>query len=95
MLKRHILTLSTNRSFYRLRKEFSEEWLEIYENERAVKPGTIRIRRHEINNLLKCFNQIPMKDNTLSLFQRSINKLKKDFSENTLEGIYSTATMIF
>ncbi len=76
-------------------KEFSEEWLEIYENERAVKPGTLRIRKHEINNLLKCFNQIPMKDINLSLFQRSINKLKRNFSESTLEGIYSTATMMF
>lgn len=36
-----------------------------------------------------------MKDIILGLFQGSINKLKKEFAESTLEGIYSTTLIIF
>lgn len=75
--------------------EFCDIWLDIYRNQRSVKPGTIRVRKHEINNWLDYFKHIPIGEITLKMFQDAINNMKKHFSENTLEGIYSTGKMIF
>lgn len=75
--------------------EFCDIWLDIYRNQRSVKPGTIRVRKHEINNWQDYFKHIPIGEITLKMFQDAINNMKKHFSENTLEGIYSTGKMIF
>ncbi|NWO14750.1 MAG: hypothetical protein HLX49_14180 [Virgibacillus sp.] len=44
--------------------QFALKWLDLYEKERGAKPGTIRIRKHEINNLNKYFQNIRMVDIT-------------------------------
>lgn len=80
-----------NKSFY----DFCNMWLDIYQNQRAVKPGTIRIRKNEINNWQHYFRHISIEDITLKMFQDAINDMKKRFSESTLEGIYITGKMIF
>ncbi|KKI91365.1 integrase [Bacillus sp. SA1-12] len=79
----------------KLFKDFVVEWLEIYKEQRKVKPGTIRIRQHEINNLLPYFSNIKLQDISRHQFQRAINDLKSKFAERTLEGIFATSKMIF
>ncbi|RST57693.1 site-specific integrase [Siminovitchia terrae] len=76
-------------------KSFSELWINIYQEERGVKPGTIRIRRHEINNLLPFFKNIKMADITQEQYQTALSKLNRQFAKNTLAGIHRTGRMIF
>nr|WP_280518664.1 tyrosine-type recombinase/integrase [Lederbergia wuyishanensis] len=76
-------------------KEFSELWISLYQEERGVKPGTIRIRRHEINNLLPYFKNIKMADITQQQYQNALGKLNQKFARNTLDGIHRTGRMIF
>jgi len=75
--------------------EFSEKWLQIYEEERGVKPGTIRIRRHEINNLNKFLSDLKMINITWEIYQNVLYKLHETFSQNTIDGIHRTGRMIF
>lgn len=75
--------------------EFAKRWIKIYEEENGVKPGTIRIRNHEINNLNSHLKNIKMNDVTWQRYQNALHKLHKEFAKSTLEGIHGTARMIF
>ncbi|SET76819.1 Site-specific recombinase XerD [Oceanobacillus limi] len=75
--------------------EFAIKWLDIYEKERGVKPGTIRIRNHEINNLNIYFENIRMVDITWQMYQEALHKLEKKFAHQTIDGIHRTGRMIF
>lgn len=75
--------------------EFAKKWLDIYEKERGVKPGTIRIRNHEINNLNSHFENIRMVDITWQMYQEALHKLEKKFAHQTVDGIHRTGRMIF
>lgn len=44
--------------------DFANEWLPIYSEAKDVKPGTIRVRLHEIGKLLPYFGQLKLKDST-------------------------------
>lgn len=55
----------TNQTFC----EFANEWLKIYTDSKDVKPGTIRVRRHEISKLLPYFARLKLKDITRRGYQ--------------------------
>ncbi|KGX84321.1 MULTISPECIES: site-specific integrase [Pontibacillus] len=76
--------------------EFTIEWLPIYSDSKDVKPGTIRVRLHEIGKLLPYFAQLKLKDITRKMYQDALNDLKEQgYSDSTREGINRTGRMIF
>lgn len=77
-------------------KDFTSEWLYIYSEKNSVKPGTIRIRQHEISKLLPYFSLLKLKDITAKRYQDALNDLKeKGYADNTLDGVHRTGRMIF
>jgi integrase len=78
-------------------EEFAYEWLEIYKSSgKPKKPGTIRIRKHEIQRLLDYFAKLKLKDISRKMYQDALNDLKKrGFADNTLDGAHRTGRMIF
>ncbi|QHE59915.1 tyrosine-type recombinase/integrase [Rossellomorea vietnamensis] len=77
-------------------KDFASEWLHMYSEKNSVKPGTIRIRQHEINKLLPYFSLLKLKEITLKRYQGALNDLKqKGYADNTLDGVHRTGRMIF
>ncbi|GAB1768955.1 hypothetical protein PMEGAPL125_53750 [Priestia megaterium] len=76
--------------------EFANQWLPIYSEAKDVKPGTIRVRLHEINKLLPYFAQLKLKDITRKEYQDALNHLKeRGYSDSTRAGIHRTGRMIF
>lgn len=76
-------------------KDFAPQWLAMYSEEREVKSGTIRIRQHEINNLMPYFVYMKLKDIKSDHYEGAIKKLKEQFAPNTVDGIHRTGRMIF
>ncbi|MCT2346581.1 site-specific integrase [Niallia taxi] len=77
-------------------KDFASEWLLMYSEKNNVKPGTIRIRQHEINKLLPYFSLLKLKEITSKRYQDALNHLKeKGYADNTLDGVHRTGRMIF
>ncbi|MEH6904741.1 site-specific integrase [Neobacillus drentensis] len=77
-------------------KDFASEWLLMYNEKNNVKPGTVRIRQHEINKLLPYFSLLKLKDITSKRYQDALNNLKeKGYADNTLDGVHRTGRMIF
>jgi integrase len=75
--------------------DFAKEWLPIYSEAKDVKPGTIRVRLHEIGKLLPYFGQLKLKDITPKRYQECLNDLKdKGLADSTREGIHRTGRMI-
>ena len=82
----------TNQTF----SDFSKEWLTIYKDSKDVKPGTIRVRLHEIDKLMPYFAQLKLKDITRKRYQDALNDLKEQgYSDSTMDGIHRTGRMIF
>ncbi|KON83364.1 integrase [Rossellomorea marisflavi] len=76
--------------------DFAKEWLPIYSESKEVKPGTIRVRLHEIGRLLPYFAQLKLKDITRKMYQDALNDLKaQGLADSTREGINRTGRMIF
>jgi integrase len=76
--------------------DFAIEWLPIYSDSKDVKPGTIRVRLHEIGKLLPYFSKLKLKDITRKMYQDALNDLKdQGYSDSTREGIHRTGRMIF
>ena len=77
-------------------KDFSRDWLKIYQKKHTVKISTIRIRQHEIDKLMPYFAHVKMKDITKKKYQEALNNLHdQGFADNTISGIHSTGRMIF
>ncbi|TFB13686.1 site-specific integrase [Filobacillus milosensis] len=77
-------------------KDFAKDWLVIYAETNSVKPGTIRVRQHEINNLLPYLANLKLRSITRETYQNTLNDLKdKGYADNTLSGIHRTGRMIF
>lgn len=75
---------------------FTKEWLPIYSESKDVKPGTVRVRLHEIGKLMPYFAQLKLKDITRKMYQDALNDLKEQgYSDSTREGINRTGRMIF
>ncbi|MGG5254754.1 tyrosine-type recombinase/integrase [Neobacillus sp. SM06] len=82
----------TNQTF----SDFSKEWLTIYRDSKDVKPGTIRVRLHEIGKLMPYFAQLKLRDITRKRYQDALNDLKgQGYSDNTMDGVHRTGRMIF
>jgi len=77
-------------------KDFSKQWKDNYAVVNKVKKGTLRIREHEINLLMKYFEYLPLRDIKKKDYQKALNDLKiKGFAENTISGAHTTGGMIF
>ncbi|TYO69957.1 site-specific integrase [Rossellomorea marisflavi] len=77
-------------------KDFSSEWLVMYSENANVKPGTVRIRQHEIKKLNPYFSHLKLKDITAKRYQDALNDLKgKGYADNTMDGVHRTGRMIF
>jgi integrase len=75
-------------------KEFSQSWIKLYST--TVKKSSVRIRQHEVNNLLHYFNNIKLREITKKQYQDALlDLLKRGFAENTIAGIHGTARMLF
>lgn len=75
---------------------FAIEWLPIYSDSKDVKPGTIRVRLHEIGKLLPYFAKLKLKDITRKMYQDALNDLKdQGYSDSTRDGVHRTGRMIF
>lgn len=75
---------------------FAKEWLSIYKEVNEVKPGTIRVRLHEISKLMPYFAHLKLKDITRKHYQDALNHLKdQGYSDSTRGGIHRTGRMIF
>lgn len=61
-----------------------------------MKPGTIRVRIHEIGKLMPYFARLKLKDITRKNYQDALNDLKEQgYSDSTMSGINRTWRMIF
>jgi integrase len=77
-------------------EDFAYEWLSLYESTGKVKPGTVRIRQHEIKRLLDYFAKLKLKDVSRKKYQDALNDLKKrGYADNTVDGAHRTGRMIF
>lgn len=76
-------------------KDFAPQWLAFYSEDREVKPGTIRVRQHEIEKLMPYFGHVKLKNINSDHYENAIKDLKEHFSPNTIDGIHRTGRMIF
>ncbi|KUP04723.1 integrase [Bacillus coahuilensis p1.1.43] len=76
--------------------DFATEWLNIYNETNNVKPGTLRVRKHEVDKLLPYLAKLKLKSITRKRYQDALNDLKdKGYADNTLDGVHRTGRMIF
>jgi hypothetical protein len=75
-------------------KDFAPQWLSIYSEEREIKPGTLRVRQHEIDKLMPYFANVKLRDITSDRYKQTIYTLKKIYADNTVDGIHRTGRMI-
>lgn len=73
--------------------DFAEEWLQIYGE--TVKPGSVRIRRHQVGILLMYFEQVPLQLITPKKYEKALLSVFRSYSRNTAEGVHGAARMIF
>lgn len=91
-LEQGIVIEETDHTF----NDFANEWLPIYSEAKDVKPGTVRVRLHEISKLLPYFGKLKIKDITRKMYQDALNDLNdQGYSDSTREGINRTGRMIF
>lgn len=76
-------------------EDFAEEWIQMYENSGKVKISSVRVRKHELENLKPYFAKLKLINITKKMYQDALNDLKNKFSQNTLSGIHGTGRMIF
>lgn len=77
--------------------DIANEWLESYAADAELKPGTIRIRKHEIGRLNLRLKFARIKDISAGQYQEALRQLKEEdgFADNTMSGLHGTARMIF
>ena len=77
-------------------KDFSEEWMTLYQGAGRVKISTVRIRKYEMSKLVPFFSYNEVKDITRKMYQNALNNLaEQELSYVTLKGIHCTGKMIF
>jgi integrase len=83
-------------------KDFVEKWIHYYEATGKVKPGTIRVRKHEINLLSPYFDYLKMREISTDMYQNALTDLKNKeykegmkYADNTIDGVHRTGRMIF
>lgn len=77
-------------------KDFSQQWLEMYEASGVVKISTVRVRRLAIKRLMNHLAELKLRNITLKQYQDALFDLKKrGYSERTMEITNTTGRMIF
>ena len=77
-------------------REFAESWIKFYESTGLVKPGSVLVRKTRINNLLKYFGALRMRDITRMNYQNMLIDLKqKGLADETIVSTHATAKLIF
>lgn len=89
---RHGTYIEESKIFF---KDFAPQWLAMYSQEREVKPGTLRVRQHEIDKLMPYFAHVKLKNITTEMYKQALYALKKSYAGNTVDGIHRTGRMIF
>lgn len=74
-------------------RDFSNEWLKHYQSLGGVSDGTVDIRRHAIQRMLKYFDKIPVPQITTKMYQDMLIKMKEPGGKNKKEG-YAQETLI-
>ncbi|QAS52423.1 tyrosine-type recombinase/integrase [Halobacillus litoralis] len=69
-------------------------WLEVY-SLTGVKRSTIRIREKEIKILLRYIAKTPISQVTHNMYQKILNDLAPDYARTSIQGVNTTAGMIF
>lgn len=69
-------------------------WLEVYKLT-GVKPSTVRIREKEVKILNRHFAKMPIGKLNHTKYQSFINKIAPHYARTTVQGINTTAGMIF
>nr|WP_285865237.1 tyrosine-type recombinase/integrase [Lederbergia lenta] len=76
-------------------KEFSNIWLDSYIVERNPKPGTVDVRKRELNKMLLYFDNVKLFNITGDQIQKAFLDLNKTMASSTLGGIFATNNMLF
>lgn len=69
-------------------------WLEVY-SLTGVKRSTVRIREKEIKILLRYIAKTPISQVTHRMYQKILNDLAPDYARTSIQGVNTTAGMIF
>ncbi|MDT8861018.1 Arm DNA-binding domain-containing protein [Alkalihalobacillus sp. MEB130] len=78
----------------KLFKDFAMKWLEDYSEYSKV--SSVRVRKQELNRVLKYLAYVKLKDINGLTYQNVLNELKnKGYSYNSILGTHTTARMIF
>lgn len=72
----------------------ANRWLEVYALT-GVKRGTVRVREKEVKILNKHMAKTPIGNITYSFYQNFINEIAPNYARTTVQGINTTAGMIF
>ncbi len=75
--------------------EFADIWIDLYSKTGNVKISTVRVRKHEVNNIKSYFKEAKIKNITSLMYQNFLVFLSSNFAYNTMSGIHGTARMIF
>lgn len=75
-------------------EQAANHWLEVY-SMTGVKNSTIRLRKKEIKILNRYFAKIPIGSITPIRYQKMINEISNEYVRTTVEGVNTTAGMIF
>lgn len=74
---------------------YGEEWIEAYKATGRVKKSTVRSRKMIVDILSRYFSNAKVKDITRKVYQKTLNKMKPDYSDNTMSTIHGVARMMF
>ncbi|WP_163538267.1 site-specific integrase [Gracilibacillus sp. YIM 98692] len=72
----------------------AKHWLDVY-TLTGVKRSTIRIREKEVRILNNHMAKVPIGKITHSRYQRFINEISPDYARTTVQGVNTTARMVF
>jgi|LGOV01.1.fsa_nt_gb integrase len=76
-------------------KDFIEEWLQLYQATGKVKTSTIAIRKYEISKINGYFKTVKIRDVNVKMYQDFLITSHSSLADRTIQGIHSTASMVF
>jgi integrase len=77
-------------------KDFTAEWMMLYQGTGRVKISTVRVRKHESDRLKPFFSLNKIKTITRKMYQGALSDLAREgLSYGTITGIHCTGRMIF
>jgi integrase len=77
-------------------KDFSQQWLKMYETSGKVRNSTVDIRRDRLKLIVEYFAHIQMKKVTKLKYQEMLDDLKiRGYARKTISSIHETGRLIF